>query len=132
MQEHHNNVSEFKSKSGLKRIYAAFFNSMDGLKTAWQNEHAVRQEVMLFVPASIIALLLPVSRIEALALIGVLILVLVVELINSAIEAAIDRISMERHPLSKSAKDIGSAAVLLIFALAVATWGVILWPLVIH
>jgi diacylglycerol kinase (ATP) len=122
-------VSEFKSKSGVKRIYAAFFNSADGFKTAWKNEHAIRQEVMMFVPATIIALLLPVSRIEKLVLIAVLVLVLVVELINSAIEAAIDRISLERHPLSKTAKDIGSAAVFLMFALAGATWVVILWPM---
>lgn len=130
MQEPHQEVSQFKSKSGVRRIYAAFFNSMDGFRTAWQSEHAIRQEVMLFIPATIVALLLPVSRIEKLMLIAVLLLVLVVELINSAIEAAIDRISLERHPLSKSAKDIGSAAVFVTFALALATWAVVLWPLV--
>lgn len=130
MTDNDKQVSEFKSKSGVKRIYAAFFNSVDGFKAAWKNEHAIRQEVMMFVPATIIALLLPVSRIEKLVLIAVLVLVLVVELINSAIEAAIDRISLERHPLSKTAKDIGSAAVFLMFALAIATWVVILLPLI--
>jgi diacylglycerol kinase (ATP) len=123
-------ASEFKSKSGAKRVFTAFFNSIAGFKSAWENEHAIRQEVMLFVPATIVALLLPVSRLEKLVLIAVMVLVLVVELINSAIEAAIDRISLERHPLSKTAKDIGSAAVFLMFALAIATWAVVLWPVV--
>jgi diacylglycerol kinase (ATP) len=132
MTEHNKEISAFKSKSGVKRIYAAFFNSYEGFKAAWQTEHAFRQELMLMVPAAIIALLLPVSRFEKLALIAVLILVLIVELINSAVEAIVDRISMERHPLSKSAKDIGSAAVCLALLLAVATWGVIVLPLMLR
>jgi len=120
-------VSEFKSKSGLRRVLAAFFYSMDGLKSAWRNEHAFRQELMLCVPGVVIALLLPVSAFQKLALIAVLILVLIVELINSAIEAVVDRISLERHPLSKNAKDFGSAAVLLATLLAGATWAVVLY-----
>jgi diacylglycerol kinase (ATP) len=119
-------VSEFKSKSGLKRLLAAFFYSVDGLKSAWRNEHAFRQELMVVVPAAVVAMLLPVSAFQKLALIGVLILVLIVELINSAIEAVVDRISLERHPLSKNAKDFGSAAVLLTSILAGATWAVVL------
>ncbi|HYD79669.1 MAG TPA: diacylglycerol kinase [Paucimonas sp.] len=122
-------TSEFKSKSGMKRLLAAFFYSIDGFKTAWKNEHAFRQELMVVVPGSIGALLLPVSALEKLALIGVLILLLIVELINSAIEAVVDRISLERHPLSKNAKDFGSAAVFLAVVLGVATWAVIVWPL---
>lgn len=124
--------SEFKSKSGVKRIYAAFFYSIAGFKTAWKIEHAFRQELMLVVPATIIALLLPVAALEKLALIGVLILLLIVELVNSAIEAVVDRISLERHPLSKNAKDFGSAAVFLTLALAAATWAVIVLPLLTH
>jgi len=120
-------VSEFKSKSGLRRIFAAFSYSMDGLRSAWRHEHAFRQELMLFVPAAVVALLLPVSAFQKLALIGVSVLVLIVELINSAIEAVVDRISLERHPLSKNAKDFGSAAVLLATLLAGATWAVVLW-----
>jgi len=120
-------VSEFKSKSGLKRLLAAFFYSVDGLKSAWRNEHAFRQELMVCVPAAIVAMLLPISAFQKLALIGVLILVLIVELINSAIEAVVDRISLERHPLSKNAKDFGSAAVLLASLLAGATWAVVLF-----
>jgi diacylglycerol kinase (ATP) len=120
-------VSEFKSKSGLKRIFSAFFYSIDGFKAAWRNEHAFRQELMLAVPAAVVALLLPISAFQKLALIGVLVLVLIVELINSAIEAVVDRISLERHPLSKNAKDFGSAAVMLACLLAGATWAVVLF-----
>lgn len=120
-------VSEFKSKSGLKRIFSAFFYSLDGLKSAWRHEHAFRQELVLFIIGSVVALLLTVSAFEKLVLIGVMVLVLIVELINSAIEAVVDRISLERHPLSKNAKDFGSAAVLLAVLLAAATWGVVLY-----
>lgn len=122
-------VSEFKSKSGLKRIAGAITYSFEGFRMAWKSEHAFRQELMVVVPATIVALALPIRPVEKLALIGVLVLVLIVELINSAIEAAIDRISFERHQLSKNAKDFGSAAVFLACSLAVATWAVILFPL---
>ena len=119
-------VSEFKSKSGLKRILSAFGYSMEGLQSAWRHEHAFRQELMLFIVGAVVALLLPVSSFQKLALVGVLVLVLIVELINSAIEAVVDRVSLERHPLSKNAKDFGSAAVLLACLLAGATWLVVL------
>lgn len=122
-------VSEFKSKSGVKRIYAAFLYSMQGFKAAWRDEHAFRQELMLVAPASLIALFLPVPALHKVALVGVLVLVLIVELINSAIEAVVDRVSLERHPLSKRAKDFGSAAVFLALSLAAATWAVVLLPL---
>jgi diacylglycerol kinase (ATP) len=122
-------TSEFKSKNGLKRIAGAFFNSVEGFKAAWREEHAFRQELALVIPASVVALLLPLGAFQKLVLIAVLVLVLIVELINSAIEAVVDRVSLERHPLSKQAKDIGSAAVFLALTLAAATWAVILWPL---
>ncbi len=122
-------ISEFKSKSGFRRIFSAFFYSLDGLRTAWRHEHAFRQELMIAVPGIVIALLLPVSRLEKLALIGVLLLVLVVELLNSAVEAVVDRVSLDRHSLSKNAKDLGSAAVMLTFLFALITWGVVLYPL---
>jgi diacylglycerol kinase (ATP) len=122
-------VSEFKSKSGLKRIYTALGYSMAGFRTAWRGEHSFRQELFLVVIATVAALLLPVSAVEKLLLIAVFVLVLIVELINSAIEAVVDRVSLERNPLSKNAKDFGSAAVLLTLLLAAATWLVILWPL---
>jgi len=119
-------VSEFKSKSGLRRIFSAFFYSIDGFRSAWKNEHAFRQELVLVIIGSVIALVLPVSAFEKLMMIAVLLLILVVELLNSAIEAVVDRVSLERHSLSKNAKDFGSAAVLLTFLIAVATWAVIL------
>lgn len=123
-------ISEFKSKSGFKRIFSAFFYSVDGLRTAWRYEHAFRQEVLIALPGIVIALLLPVTRFEKLALIGVLVAVLVVELLNSAVEAVVDRVSLDRHSLSKNAKDLGSAAVLLSFLFALVTWGVVLYPVV--
>ena len=122
-------VSEFKSKSGLKRISSALGYSIDGLRAAWRHEHAFRQELVVVVPGIVIALLLPVSRLEKVALVAVLLLVLIVELLNSAVEAVVDRVSFERHPLSKNAKDLGSAAVLLACLLAAATWLVVLSPL---
>jgi diacylglycerol kinase (ATP) len=131
MTQHQQQVSEFKSKSGVKRIYAAFLYSMHGFRTAWKSEHAFRQELLLVLPGMIIALLLPVSTLEKIALIGVLVLVLIVELINSAIEAVVDRISFERHPLSKNAKDFGSAAVFLALSFAGLTWLLIAGPLLL-
>jgi diacylglycerol kinase (ATP) len=121
--------SELKSKGGIKRILSAFYYSIDGLRVAWKNEHAFRQELALVVVGVVMALVLPVSVRDQLVLIGVLVLVLIVELINSAIEAIVDRVSLERHELSKNAKDFGSAAVLLTLLLAGAVWAVILWPL---
>jgi diacylglycerol kinase (ATP) len=120
-------VNEFKSKSGLKRIFSALGYSIEGLKSAWRHEHAFRQELLLFAVGSAVALALRISAFEKLMLIGVLVLVLIVELVNSAIEAVVDRVSLERHALSKNAKDFGSAAVLLAVLLAVAAWTVVLF-----
>jgi diacylglycerol kinase (ATP) len=119
--------SEFKSKGGLKRIVSAFRYSIEGFRTAWRHEHAFRQELMVAVPATVVALMLPISAFQKLALIVVLCLVLLVELINAAIEAVVDRVSLERHPLSKAAKDLGSAAVAMAILIAAATWGVVLY-----
>ena len=119
--------SEFKSKGGWKRVVAACRYSIEGFKTAWKYEHAFRQELMVAVPATVVALLLKISAFQKLALIAVLGLVLLVELINAAIEAVVDRVSLERHPLSKAAKDLGSAAVALAIAMAGATWAVVLY-----
>lgn len=129
MAENEQQTSEFKSKSGVKRIFSAFSYSMDGFKAAWRNEHAFRQELLLVIPGVIVALLLPLPPLRKLALVAVLLLILIVELINSAIEAVVDRVSFEHHPLSKNAKDLGSAAVFLAIVLAGATWAVILAPL---
>lgn len=122
-------TNQFKSNSGFSRIIKACGYSIDGLRSAWRGEHAFRQELLLLAVASVVALLLPVPALQKLLLIGVFVLVLIVELINSAIEAVVDRVSLESHLLSKNAKDFGSAAVLLAVLLALATWAVIIWPL---
>jgi diacylglycerol kinase (ATP) len=122
-------VSSFKSKSGLARIGAAAGYSIAGFRTAWRTEHAFRQELVLFAVASVVAFVLPLPVTHRLLLVATLVLVLIVELLNSAIEAVVDRISLETHPLSKAAKDLGSAAVCLALVLAGLTWAVILYPL---
>jgi len=128
MLQNEHQISEFKSRSGLNRIFAASRYSIQGLQLAWKTEHAFRQELLVSIPAILAAILLPISRMERLVLIMVLALVVIVELLNSAVEAAIDRISLERHPLSKNAKDFGSAAVFLTVILAIVTWAVIVLP----
>lgn len=122
-------VSQFKSRGGLGRITGAIRYSIAGLIAAWRTEHAFRQEAFLFGIAAVIAMMLPLPALQRLLLIAVLSLVLIVELLNSAIEAVVDRVSLERHPLSKTAKDFGSAAVFLAMLLAALTWAVVLWPL---
>ena len=127
MQQDEPPVSAFKSRGGVRRIAAALRYSIAGLRSAWKHEHAFRQEVMVIVPAALAALLLPVPAMEKLLLLASMVLVLVVELLNSAIEAVVDRVSLERHPLSKNAKDFGSAAVMLAVLLSAACWAVVLW-----
>lgn len=120
-------VSEFKSKSGLGRILPAMGYALDGLKAAYKHEHAFRQELVFVVIGTVVALVLSISAYQKLFLISVLVFVLIVELFNSAIEAIVDRVSLERHPLSKNAKDMGSAAVMLAIFMAVAAWSVVLF-----
>jgi diacylglycerol kinase (ATP) len=120
-------TSEFKGKRGLQRILTASANTLDGIKAAWHNENAFRQETLALVIGSVIALSMKISAFEKLVLIAVLVQVLMVELINSALEAVVDRISLERHPLSKNAKDFGSAAVALSIGIAAAAWAVVLF-----
>ena len=120
-------MSPFKGKTGFKRILNAGGYSLDGLRAAFTGEAAFRQLVLLNVILIPLSFLLNVSRVERALLIAVCLLALIVELLNSAVEAAIDRISLDRHPLSKNAKDFGSAAVLLTCILAFATWSVILF-----
>lgn len=124
------NESPHKSRSGLVRIARAFGYSMQGLATAVKHEHAFRQELMLCVVLLPLALWLPLSPVERVLLIGSLIIVLITELLNSAVEAVVDRVSLENHALSKRAKDIGSAAVFLALVLAGVVWGLIAGPVV--
>jgi diacylglycerol kinase (ATP) len=118
--------SPFKGQTGLRRIWNAFSYSLSGLHAAYLNEDAFRQESLLAAVMIPIALVLPLSGVGKALMIASVLLVLVVELLNSAIEAAIDRISLDRHRLSKRAKDIGSAAVLIALINVLATWSLVL------
>jgi len=111
-----------KGRRGLQRLLNATRYSFDGLRAAWAHEDAFRQEVLLAVLLVPVALLLPVSAVEKILLVGVVVLVLIVELLNTGIEAAVDRDSFEINPLGKRAKDFGSAAVMLALLLAAGTW----------
>jgi diacylglycerol kinase (ATP) len=121
-----------KGNRGLTRAWHAAKNSWCGIVYAFQEESAFRQELFLFVVLSPIALFFPISPLEKCALIASLIMVLVVELLNSSVEAAIDRISFDHHDLSKRAKDFGSAAVMLALLIAALLWATICIPLVIN
>ncbi|MGL4616022.1 MAG: diacylglycerol kinase [Shewanella sp.] len=113
---------------GIKRIFRATGFSMKGLKAAWIHEAAFRQELILTVLMLPIALFVEISTLERLLLIFTLFIVLIVELLNSAIEAVVDRVGSEIHPLSGQAKDIASAAVFLSLMLCGITWLTILTP----
>ena len=118
--------SPFKGKTGLRRVWNAMFYSVSGLRAAYRHEDAFRQEVWLAAILIPVSFLFPVSGIGRALMIASVLLVLIVELVNSAIETAIDRISLERHKLSKRAKDIGSAAVFIALINVLATWLLIL------
>jgi len=112
--------------TGITRIIHAGGYSMKGLQAAWKYEAAFRQEVTLLILLSIVTFFLPIDKYEQITLIGSLGLVVIVELINSAIEAVVDRTGSEWHELSGRAKDIGSAAVFITLALTALIWAVIL------
>ncbi len=118
-----------KGNTGIKRIIFAAGYSISGLKAAFQHEAAFRQELLLAVILIPLACWLDVTPQQRMMMIAVLILVLIVELLNSAIEAIVDRIGPEQHELSGRAKDIGSAAVFLTLGLTVYVWVAALWPL---
>jgi diacylglycerol kinase (ATP) len=118
--------SPHKGKTGLRRVWNALFYSLDGLAAAFRHEDAFRQEVFLaaiLIPA---AFFTPVSGTGKALMVGAVLLVLIVELLNSAVEAAVDRISLENHSLAKRAKDIGSAAVFISLVNVVAIWALVL------
>ncbi len=124
--EHLARESPFKGQTGLRRIWNAFGYSLSGLHAAYRNEDAFRQESLLAVLMIPLALFMSVPNVGKALMIGSVLLVLIVELLNSAIEAAIDRISLDRHRLSKRAKDIGSAAVLIALINVLSTWLLVL------
>ncbi len=120
-------MSEIQKNTGIKRIIYAARYSWLGLIAAWKNEAAFRQEVVALIAAVIIALLIDVSLFQKVSLVGSVVFVMIVELMNSAVEAVVDRIGLERHELSGRAKDLGSAAVFLAIGLALMIWSSIFW-----
>jgi len=113
--------------TGLTRIIKAAGYSWKGLRAAWQHEAAFRQEAVMALVAIIIACWLDIDAMTRVLLIGSVFLIIIVEILNSAIEAVVDRIGSEFHPLAGRAKDMGSAAVLLSIILAVFVWASLLW-----
>lgn len=113
--------------TGLLRIVKAAGYSWQGLRAAWQHEAAFRQEATAAIVAIAIACWLDVDTVARILMIGSVVLVIIVEILNSAIEAVVDRIGQERHPLAGRAKDMGSAAVLLAIILALFVWIALLW-----
>ncbi len=117
-----NSYSPYKGKSGLKRILNATGYSISGFKAAYKNEAAFRQIVLINLILIPISFFLDVTRSEHVLLIIVCLFAMIVELFNSAIEAVVDRISLEKHQLSKNAKDMGSAAQFVALSIIAITW----------
>jgi len=118
----------FKGKKGLTRLLNALGYSRDGLRAAWQNEAAFREEILLAAVTIPFALFLAKTGVDRALMIGSIILILIVEILNSAVEAVVDKASPEKSELAKRAKDMGSAAVLLSLLNAAVVWACILWP----
>ncbi len=119
--------SPFKGKTGLVRIWSAFSYSLAGLSAAYRHESAFRQEAwlaLILIPA---ALFMPVGGLGKALMVASVLLVLMVELLNSAVEAVVDRVSLEHHELAKRAKDIGSAAVMISLVDVAAVWTLVLF-----
>jgi len=116
-----------QKKRGLPRLRAAFGYSMAGFVAAWRGEEAFRQEVLLAIVLFPLAFWLGQGPLERLVLVGSWLVVMIVEILNSAIEATVDRISEEHHPLAGRAKDLASAAVFLALVLAFLSWATVAW-----
>jgi diacylglycerol kinase (ATP) len=128
--KYHIDQNPHKGNKGFTRAWHAAKNSWCGLVYAFMEESAFRQELTLFALLTPIALVMPISYLQKALLVSALIMVLVVELLNSSVEAAIDRISFEHHDLSKRAKDFGSAAVMLALFIAILLWASVCIPLI--
>jgi diacylglycerol kinase (ATP) len=115
-----------QNAKGLKRLINACIFSVAGFKATWKHEEAFRQEVILFVISTPVAIWFGQTNIEKLLLIGSMVLVMLVELLNTAVESVVDRVGLEHHELSGRAKDIGSAAVMMSLTWAAVTWALIL------
>jgi diacylglycerol kinase (ATP) len=116
-----------QGKRGLRRLYDATGYTIAGLAAAWRGEEAFRQEVLLAIILVPLAFWLGNTALERLLLIGSWLVVMIVEILNTAVEATVDRVGDEYHPLSKQAKDLGSAAVFLALILAALAWATIAW-----
>jgi diacylglycerol kinase (ATP) len=119
--------SPFKGKTGLRRVWNALFYSIDGFRAAFAHEDAFRQEAILAAILIPVALFLPASGVGKALMVASVLLVLIVELLNSSVEATVDRISLENHRLAKRAKDIGSAAVFVSLVNVPAVWLLVLF-----
>ena len=117
----------FKSKSGLKRLLNATKYALSGLKLAFTHEAAIRQEAALMVVMIPLGLYLGANPVEKVLLVAVVVQVFIVELLNSAVEAAVDHTSLEAHPMAGRAKDIGGAAVFVSIVQVAVVWGLILF-----
>jgi diacylglycerol kinase (ATP) len=124
--------SPHKGQSGIRRLINALFYSLSGLNLAFRHESAFRQEIALAVVLIPLACFLPVGAVERVLLIASVLLVLIVELLNSSVEAAIDRIGFDTHRLSKRAKDLGSAAVLIALTALLITWVLLAGPIALQ
>ena len=122
-----NDVGDRLKPTGLTRLFRAFGNSLKGFAGAFREEAAFRQELALAIVVIPLGVWLGRNGIERALLVAPMFLVLIVELLNSAIEATVDRIGLERHQLSGLAKDIGSAAVFLSLMLLAVIWTLVLW-----
>ena len=120
-------TSPAKGQTGLRRIWNALLYSIEGIKAAFRHEAGFRQEALLAAVLIPVALTLSVEGTGKALMIGSILLVLLVELLNSAVEAVVDRISLERHGLSRRAKDMGSAAVFISLANVVVVWALVLF-----
>jgi len=118
--------SPYKGKTGLVRLWNACGYSLAGFRAAFKHEDAFRQETLLAIILIPLALWLPVTPVGKALMIASVLLVIIVELLNSAIEATVDRISLENHDLAKRAKDIGSAAVLVSLCNVIVVWGLVM------
>ena len=119
--------SPYKGKTGLRRVWNALHYSIAGLRAAFKHEDAFRQELTLALVLIPAALFLPASATGKALMVASVLLVLIIELLNSAIEATVDRISLEDHRLAKRAKDIGSAAVLIGLINVLIVWALVLF-----
>ncbi|MGQ0656940.1 MAG: diacylglycerol kinase [Chromatiales bacterium] len=125
------NSNPYKGKTGLTRLWNALHYSLAGLHSAYRHESAFRQELWVAGIMAVVAIAVPATLTQKTLLLGSLLLVLIAELLNSAVEAVVDRMSFESHELAKRAKDMGSAAVLISLVNGTLVWGLVLADLLL-